>query len=1103
MLLWGVTPEIAEMEWPQGARVLAVDRSEKMISVVWPGDIEGKRKAICGDWFESPDMVECFDCVIGDGVFAFLNYPDQYKALLIRAHELLTEDGIVITRFFTRPPRPESPANVLRELCAGRIGNFHIFKFRLAMSLQSDVETGVRMGDVYNAWLEADVDRDELSSLTGWTLSEISTIDQYRDMETRRNFPSLEEFDELISEYFKRVDYCIPGYELGDCCRIVCDLREEIDMPVFTKAWAKIAQRHGVLRTRFHLSGNDTAVQEVCESIKVSLQFEDWTRFETAHRELRFQSYLESDLRSDFDPSRAPLMRLVPVVEPVRRWRGCGIRRNQGAERIGFRRHRRDGRPLYQYCSGTGPRSTQSGSALVAPVPALTVDDHACLRARAVARYSKCCGSAPGDDLFMSLLVFENNQLNMHMHRVLKNPGSREFEHWSSTNYPLTVLGYSEPELVLKIRFDRSRYAEHTIRRMLGHLKNLLQNTARGLGWPVKDQAMLSAFERRQLLCDWNRTTHSFPGAGCVHRLFEQQVERTPGALAVFHETGTLTYRELNDRANSLAHHLQSLGIGVDCLVGVCLHRSPEFIVSILVIMKSGAAYLPLDAGYPEERLTYMIADARPVAVITSGDLLSQPLDKSNRLIRLDGLQDEIGRAGHTNPDACVESNSLAYVIYTSGSKGRPKGILVPHSALTNHTQAIVAGYDVSSADRRLQFAPIGADVVISEIFPYLVTGAAIFPGPPTGFPSISVFLQFLEHHKITVVGLPSPFWHEWVTALQDERIFFPSSLRLVVSGMDQVQPDPFEVWWSRAPKSIKWFNAYGPSEATCTTTLYEADRERQGPFARVPIGRPISNVRVYLMDAHMNLAPVGIPGEIYIGGAGVARGYINQPELTSRSFISDPFSNDPKDRLYKTGDLGRFREDGNLEFLGRMDDQIKIRGYRVEPGEIEACFMKESSITRSLVICREDVPGEKRLVAYVQLRDEADADVRGWRERLRRTLPDHMVPSAFVPLDSWPLSPNGKMERSRLPALQQCEALAAAVSEEPATSTERALARIWSEVLDLDQLGIHDNFFDLGCDSISAMRVHGRISEQLGVDIQIATLMRCATIEQLARYYR
>jgi len=701
-----------------------------------------------------------------------------------------------------------------------------------------------------------------------------------------------------------------------------------------------------------------------------------------------------------------------------------------------------------------------------------------------------------------SLVVFEHASLDVLLHEDRKDWTARTFARRSIPSHPLTLVCFGGPELLLKMAYERSRYDPSTIGRMLEHLRSLLEGMLDHSDKPLREQPLLTPGERQRMLIEWNDTKRDFPSTGCVHELVAQQAARTPDAVAVESAESFLTYRELDDRSNQLARYLEKRGIANEALVGLCLPRTPELVVTLLGILKAGGAYLPLDPGHPAQRLQAILRDAAVSIVITT-EALAQRLGATPRQsLLLDVQRPEIAREGIADPKTRVESEQLAYVVYTSGSTGEPKGIAVPHRALANHTLALAERYAISARDRRLQFVSISADVLIADVFPVLISGGTVVLRPEGDVLSVADFLRFLEERKVTMMGIPSVYWHEWVEAMAtEEAATLPSSLRVVVSGMDSARPELLATWKKRFGKRVRWFNAYGPSEATCTATTYEAVLSSETLLQAIPIGRPIANVRVHILDTHLRPVPVGVPGEICIGGRGVARGYRNRPDLTGERFLRDPFSENPDERLYRTGDLGRYLVDGNIEFLGRMDNQIKIRGYRVEPGEAEAALRRLPHV-RDAVVVGQGAGGRRKLIGYVVASGSRPC-TDDLRAQLRRTLPDYIVPAAIVALDALPLTPNGKVDYAALPPADLGAEHSVDTVVPPRNALEHALVRIWRELLEIPQVGIRDHFFDLGGDSLLAVRMLNAVSRAYGVDVELATFFTDATIEGLAEVLR
>jgi amino acid adenylation domain-containing protein len=729
----------------------------------------------------------------------------------------------------------------------------------------------------------------------------------------------------------------------------------------------------------------------------------------------------------------------------------------------------------------------------------LAMRPHAWLPLASIHRAS----AAPrAEHLGSSLVVFEHAPLDVLLHEDRKGWATRAFARRSTPSHPLTLACFGGAELLLKIAYDRSRFEAATIERLLGHLESLLEGAIDAWDKPLREQPLLTPGERHRMLIEWNDTARDFPSGRCVHELVAQQAARTPDAVAVESTESFLTYRELDDRSNQLARHHARRGIADEALVGLCLPRTPELVVALLGILKAGGAYLPLDPGHPAERLQGILRDAAVSIVITHGALAQRLGATPRQSLLLDVERQEIAREGIADPKTRVEPEQLAYVVYTSGSTGEPKGISVPHQALANHTLALAERYSISASDRRLQFVSISADVLIADVFPVLISGGTVVLRPEGELLSIAHFLRFLEERKITMMGIPSIYWHEWVEAIAaEEAATLPSSLRVVVSGMDSARPEMLATWKKRFGKRVRWFNAYGPSETTCTATTYEADLSGDMALQAIPIGRPIANVRVHILDAHSRLVPIGVPGEICIGGRGVARGYRNRPDLTGEGFLRDPFSGNPDDRLYRTGDLGRYLADGNIEFLGRTDNQIKIRGYRVEPGEAEAALRRLPHV-RDAVVVGSGAGERRKLIGYVVASGSRPC-ADDLRAQLRRTLPDYIVPAAIVAVDAIPLTPNGKVDYAALPPADLGAEHPVDGIVPPSNALEHALVRIWQDLLEIPQVGIRDHFFGLGGDSLLAVRMLNAVSRAYGVDVELATFFTDATIEGLAEALR
>ncbi|MBW4483046.1 MAG: amino acid adenylation domain-containing protein [Tildeniella torsiva UHER 1998/13D] len=646
--------------------------------------------------------------------------------------------------------------------------------------------------------------------------------------------------------------------------------------------------------------------------------------------------------------------------------------------------------------------------------------------------------------------------------------------------------------LTVAIEYDQSLFENSTIARWFEHWQTLLWGMVTDPDRRLAELPLLSAAEQHQLLVEWNLPlTHDEPIC-CIHHCFEQQVERTPDAIALVFEDQQLTYQAVNQQANQLAHYLQTLGVEPETLVGLCLERSPALIIALLGILKAGAAYVPLDPSYPAERLAFVAQDSEIEILVTQSDLTAALLKTfpAGTVVALDRIQTQLTQHPQTNPQSAVRPDHLAYVIYTSGSTGQPKGVMVEHRALAHFTQAAVEEYGVTACDRVLQFASISFDAAAEEIFPALTQGATLVLRTEAMLHSFSEFLHRCQTAAVTVLDLPTAFWQQLSVELVADQAQLPEALRLVIIGGEAVLPQAVRAW-QQLETGVRLVNSYGPTETTVVATVCDLTDVATDVTAPVPIGRPLPHGQCYVLDAEQNPVPIGIPGELYIGGAGLARGYLNRPELTTDRFMANPFGTG---KLYRTGDRVRYRPDGILEFLGRVDDQVKLRGYRIELGEIEAVLAQHPAVQQAVVVLREDQPGQKRLVAFVVLNRPTQAEE--FQEFLAQRLPDYMVPSAFVTLETLPLTPNGKLDRQALPVPETLAAHAA--HRLPTTPAEKTLTQIWAQVLGLERVSVDDNFFSLGGDSILSIQVIAK-ANQAGLSLTPKQLFDHQTVAALA----
>ena len=642
--------------------------------------------------------------------------------------------------------------------------------------------------------------------------------------------------------------------------------------------------------------------------------------------------------------------------------------------------------------------------------------------------------------------------------------------------------------------YNTDLFDRETISRMVGHWQTLLKGIFANPQAQITHLPLLTPTEQQNII-DWNSTKDYTEQKG-IQQLFEAQAEQTPDTVAVIFQDEQLTYQQLNRQANQLAHYLKSLGVQGETLVGICVERSLNTIVSLLAILKAGGAYVPLDPAYPQERLAYMLKDANISVLITQTKYRAILSENTVRVVDLDADWSKIVTYSTKNPVVSAIDKNLAYVIYTSGSTGNPKGVMITHQGLTSFTQTAIEEYNITQSDRILQFASINFDAAVEEIFPCLCTGATLVLRTDEML-ALPVLFDTCNKLKLTILDLPTAYWHQLVAEISDRGIPLPASLRLVIIGGEAVLPEPVRLWQECVSKSnrnnnIELINTYGPTEATVVATSYQIPNTPL--VGEVPIGRPLAHLQTYILDKHQQLLPIGIPGELYIGGDSLARGYLNRPDLTTEKFIANPLNKEANKRLYKTGDLARYLPNGNIEYLGRIDNQVKLRGFRIELGEIESLLTQHPTISEVAVIVWEEA-GNKSLVAYIVSSSRLQS--KEIRSFLQDRLPNYMMPNAFVLLETMPLTPSGKLDRRALPAPDLSTTEAEFVP--PTNNTEAKLVEIWSKILNIDPLGIDNNFFELGGHSLLAVKLIAEIEHQFNRKLPLTVLIESPTVRQLA----
>jgi amino acid adenylation domain-containing protein len=647
----------------------------------------------------------------------------------------------------------------------------------------------------------------------------------------------------------------------------------------------------------------------------------------------------------------------------------------------------------------------------------------------------------------------------------------------------------------LRLSFDAARFSRKDVERMLGHFNVLLTAALSSPQCAISKLPLLSNAERQQLVVDWNRTESAYPEC-CLQELFEQQAARVPEDPATRCDDTVLSYRELNERANRLAHHLRKLGVRPDQLVALFLNRSTDMMIAVLAIMKAGGAYVPLNTDNPKSRLEQQLNGV--AVLITQAELKDAAPSFSGPVVCVDSDANQWADEPGSNPEQVTKPDNLAYVIYTSGSTGVPKGVAVRHRNLVNYAHHISKVLHLDSRADALHFATVstlGADLGNTCIYPSLISGGCLHILPYEVATDAHHMAVYQQRYKVDVLKIVPSQLAALLNSPEGGNIL---PRKFLITGGETLSRNVVEkIRASGAQCEV--INHYGPTETTVGSLMRELkDFDWQACYSTsIPIGRPLANTRIYVLDSLGQPVPIGVAGELYIAGTGVTAGYLNQPERTAERFVPDPFSSDPQSRMYRTGDLVRYLDDGNIEFLGRVDDQVKVRGFRIELGEIESVLLSQQGVKQAFVLAREENGQEKQLAAYVVADREAGVTGQQLRETLRSRLPDYMIPSSLMILDRLPLTSNGKIDRNALPKPGSNEKQKPYIA--PQTPTEEALAGIWMELLRTPQISSDDNFFDLGGHSLSGTQVISRVREKFRVEVALRTLFEKPTLSGLA----
>ena len=692
--------------------------------------------------------------------------------------------------------------------------------------------------------------------------------------------------------------------------------------------------------------------------------------------------------------------------------------------------------------------------------------------------------------LFQVMFVFQN--ITSHH---LDLPGIQVSSVDLTSNraeFDLTLWMWEQNGSLLgSLNYNTDLFKATTIDRIVRQFCLLIENIVKDSQQPISRIPLITNEDEERIGKEWScyptvdtpvlETTDR-----CIHHMFEFCAKKDPYTIALICNDIPITYGDLNEKSNQLAHYLRQVGIRTESRVGICIERSSKMIIGILGILKSGGAYLPMDPQYPKDRLAYMLKDSDVDVVLTEEKFAKHFTDTGSEIVCLDTVSQNIALQSRDNLSLGVAPNHLAYIIYTSGSTGKPKGVMVEHRSLVNFAASAKHEYQLKKGDQVLQFASITFDASAEEIYPTLASSATLVLRNEDMISSMPTFVETISDWKISVLDLPTAFFHEFVIGMAQDGLNLPDSLRLIIIGGERAQSEFIKLWQAHGKPSVRLLNTYGPTETTVVATSCDLTNLLSDGFdgVEIPIGKPLGNASVFILDSNRQLVPIGMPGELYIGGIGLARGYMNLPEMTAAAFIDHRFPDGTEARLYKTGDLVRFLDDGNLEYLGRIDSQIKIRGYRIETDEIESVVKNFPGIQNAVVSTYTDSSGHIGICAYFTAADGSVHLENGLRDFLKIRLPDYMIPAAFVKLDALPLTSHGKINFKGLPYPETNTSAADNAYVDPTTPMEFLIAAIWQDVLGVERVGIHDKFFDLGGNSLLSMRVIARIKKETGFDI-------------------